>query len=68
MTKTHGIICSNDPMLCIFVRLGMANNLHFGCFPFLRIKSSFSFFSAKTRFFREATTKYMMFNWTKIFL
>jgi hypothetical protein len=31
-------------------------------------KFIFLFSSVKTGFFREATTKYMMFNWTKIFL
>jgi hypothetical protein len=34
------------------VPLGMANNVHFGCFPFLSIKSSFSIFEvSKIGFF-----------------
>jgi hypothetical protein len=42
----HDIVCSNYPKLCICVPLGMANNVQFGCFPFLGIKSSFFIFLA----------------------
>jgi hypothetical protein len=40
--QNHGIICSNDPMLCTCMPLGMENNVYFVRFPFPRIKSSFS--------------------------
>jgi hypothetical protein len=43
--QNHVIVSSNDPILCTCVRLWMTNNVHFGCFPFLRKKSSFSIFS-----------------------
>jgi hypothetical protein len=40
--QNHGMVCSNDPILCKSVRLGMLNIVYFGCLSFLRIKSSFS--------------------------
>jgi hypothetical protein len=49
--QNQGIICSNNPILCTCVALGMANNFHFGCFPFLCIKSSFSIFQVSKGFF-----------------
>jgi hypothetical protein len=42
--QNHGIVCLNNPILRTCVRLGMSNNVHFRCFPFLRIKNSFSIF------------------------
>jgi hypothetical protein len=43
----HGIVCLNDPILCTCVYLAMANNVDFGCFPFLSVKSSFFIFLAQ---------------------
>jgi hypothetical protein len=42
--QNHGIVCTNDIILSKCVQLGMSNKVHFGCFPFLCIKSSFSIF------------------------
>jgi hypothetical protein len=50
--QNHRIVCLNNPILCTCVRHGIANNLHLGCVPFLRIKSSFSIFQvSKLGFF-----------------
>jgi hypothetical protein len=40
----HDIVCSNNPILCTCVQLGMANNIDLGCFNFRGIKSSFFIF------------------------
>jgi hypothetical protein len=40
--QNDGIVCSNDSILCTCVPPGKANNVHFGCFHFLRIKNLFS--------------------------
>jgi hypothetical protein len=37
----HGIVCSNDPILCTCVHLWMENNVDLGCSPFLGKKSPF---------------------------
>jgi hypothetical protein len=42
----HDIVFSNNLRLYTYVPLGMTNNVHFGCFPFLDIKSSFFIFLA----------------------
>jgi hypothetical protein len=39
----HGIVCSNDPILCTCVHIGMANKVHIGSFHFLCIKNQFLF-------------------------
>jgi hypothetical protein len=40
----HGIVCSNDPILCKSVRLGMTNNVAEGSFHFFCTKNSFFIF------------------------
>jgi hypothetical protein len=40
----HGIVCSNDPILCICVHLGMENKVDLGSFNFLCTKNSFFIF------------------------
>jgi hypothetical protein len=40
----HGIVCSNYPILCICVHLGMANKVALGSINFLCIKNSFFIF------------------------
>jgi hypothetical protein len=47
----HGIICSNDPILCKCVHIGMANKVRIGSFHFLCIKINFHFLSVKIGFF-----------------
>jgi hypothetical protein len=39
----HRIVCSNDPILCTCVHIGMANKVHIGIFHFLCIKNQFPF-------------------------
>jgi hypothetical protein len=40
----HGIVYSNDPVLCTCVHLGMVNKVALGSFNFLRTKNSFFIF------------------------
>jgi hypothetical protein len=40
----HSIVCSNDPILCIYVHLGMTNNVDLGSFNFCCTKNSFFIF------------------------
>jgi hypothetical protein len=40
----HGIVCSNDPILCTCVYLGMTNNVDLGSFNFCCTKNSFFIF------------------------
>jgi hypothetical protein len=40
----QGIVCSNDPILCIYVYLGMTNNISLGSFNFRCTKNSFFIF------------------------
>jgi hypothetical protein len=62
----HGIVCSNDPILCKCVRLGMTNNVDEGSFSFyLHKKVIFYFQSATNRCFCEGATKIQFENWTK---
>jgi hypothetical protein len=51
LDQNHGIVSSNNPILCTCMRLGMLNKVHFGCIPFLCIKSSFSIFWVSKRVF-----------------
>jgi hypothetical protein len=62
----HGIVCSNDPILCKSVRLGMTNNVAEGSFQFLCTKKSFFYFlSDANRCFSEGATKIQFENWAK---
>jgi hypothetical protein len=42
--RNHSIVCSNDPILCTCVHLGMTNNIDLWSFNFLCTKSSFFIF------------------------
>jgi hypothetical protein len=53
----HRIVCSNDPILCTCVHIGMANKVYIGSFHLLYIKKIyFHFLSVKIGFFYEGTT------------
>jgi hypothetical protein len=54
--QNHGIVYSNDLIFFKCMPLGMANNIHFGCSPFLLTKSSFSIFWVWKRIFFELVT------------
>jgi hypothetical protein len=43
----HDIVLSNNPILCTYVPLGITNNIHFVCFPFIGIKCLFFIFLAQ---------------------
>jgi hypothetical protein len=45
--QNHGIVCSNDPILCTCVHLGMTNNVDLGSFNFRCTKNSFFIFLAQ---------------------
>ena len=48
----HGIVCSNDLILCTRVHIGMGNNVAQGSFPFLLDeKTVFHFSSARKEVF-----------------
>ena len=47
----HGIVCSNDLILCMRVHIGIPNNVDLGGFHFLCSKESFSIFRAPKRGF-----------------
>jgi hypothetical protein len=48
----HGIVCSNDPILCTCVHIGMVNKVHIGSFHFFKHKKiNFHFLSVKIGFF-----------------
>ena len=50
--QNQGIVCDKVPILCIYVHLGMKNNVVGGSFPFRRTKKPFSIFRVpKTRCF-----------------
>ena len=56
--RNHGIVCSNDPILCTCVHLGMQNNVDVGGLFFLCTKKSiFHFLTSTNVFFCEAPTK-----------
>ena len=40
----HGIVCSNDLILCTRVHLGISNNVAYGTFHFLFTENTFSIF------------------------
>jgi hypothetical protein len=42
----YSIVYRNDPILCTYVPLEMANNVHLECFTIIGIQSSFFIFSA----------------------
>jgi hypothetical protein len=63
----HGIVCSNDPILCTCVHIGMANKVHIGSFHFLCIKKiNFHFLSVKIGFFCEGSTENTLQNYTNL--
>ena len=65
----HGIVCSNDIILCTRVHLGIPNNVANGSFHFLCTENSFSIFRVlEMRFFCEGPTIYLLQNCTKSFL
>jgi len=45
----HGIVCLNEPILCIHIRIYMANNVAEESFQLYRTKKSFSIFSVSKR-------------------
>jgi hypothetical protein len=47
----HNIVCSNEPILCICVHLGMKNNVDLGSFNFRCTKKSFFIFLMQKMFF-----------------
>jgi hypothetical protein len=54
----HGIVCSNDSILCTCVHIGMENKVHIGSFHFLCIKKiNFHFLSVKIGFFVKEVLK-----------
>jgi hypothetical protein len=69
----HDIILWNNLILCTYVHLGMTNNIHFQCFPFLGIKSSFLIFLAQKMVFLWSTyqkyvTKRDLYNFRKYYI
>ena len=65
----HGIVCSNDLILCTSVHLGIPNNVVEGIFHFLCTENSFSIFRVlELSSFCEGPTIYLLQNWTKLFL
>ena len=64
----HGIVCSNDLILCKRMHLGIPNNVDKGSFHFLCTENSFSIFRVpEMSFFYEGPTIYLLQNWTKLF-
>jgi hypothetical protein len=62
----HDIVCSDDPVLCESVRLGMTNNVAEASFHFFFArKSHFSFFECHNQYFCKGATKIQFYNWTK---
>jgi hypothetical protein len=53
----HRIVCSDDPILCTCVHIGMENKVHIGSFHFLCIKNQFPFLSVKIGFFVKKVLK-----------
>ena len=65
----HGIVCSNDLILCTSVHLGITNNVAYGSFQFLCTENSFSIFRVpEMSLFYEGPTIYLLQNCTKSFL
>jgi hypothetical protein len=64
----HGIVCSNDLILCTYVYLGMTNNIDLGSFNFCCTKKSFFIFLVqKLGFFVKCLPKICYKNWTTKF-
>ena len=56
----HGIVCSNDLILCTRVHLGIPNNVDKGSFHCLCMEDFiFHFPSARNEFFSEGPTIYL---------
>jgi hypothetical protein len=53
----HGIVCSNDPILCTCMHIGMENKDHIGSFHFLYIKNQFPFSKCQNWVFCEGSTE-----------
>jgi hypothetical protein len=53
----HGIVCSNDPVLCTCMHIGMENKVHIGSFHFLCIKNQFSFCKYQNWFVCDESTE-----------
>jgi hypothetical protein len=51
----HVIFCSNDPIFCTCVCIGMENKVHIGTFHFLNF--FFHFLSVKIEYFCEGSTE-----------
>jgi hypothetical protein len=64
----HGIVCSNDLILCTYVYLGMTNNFDLGSFNFRCTKKLFFIFLVqKLGFFVKCLPKICYKNWTTKF-
>ena len=64
----HGIVCSNDIILCTRVHIGMANKFSKWSYHFLCTKNIiFHFLGAKNLFFYEEPTKSLLQNCTAPF-
>ena len=64
----HGIVCSNDLILCTRVHLAIPNNVDKGSFHFLCTENSFSIFRVpELSSFCEGPPIYLLQNWTKSF-
>jgi hypothetical protein len=60
-SHNHDIVCSNNPILCPCMHLGMTNNVDLGSSNFRYTKKIiFHFLSIKNGFFCEAFTKNML--------
>jgi hypothetical protein len=53
----HGIVFSNNPILCTCVHIGIANKVHIGSFHFLCIKNQFSFSTCQNWVYCEGSTE-----------
>jgi hypothetical protein len=51
----NGIVCSNDPILCTCVRIGMENKVLVGSSHFVCIKNQFPFSKCQNWFFCEGS-------------
>jgi hypothetical protein len=58
----HRIVCSNDPILCTYVHIGMANKVYIGSFHFLCIKNQFPFSKCQNWVFCEESTENILQN------
>jgi hypothetical protein len=53
----HRIVCSNDPILCTYVNIGMANKVPIESFHFLCIKNQFPFSKCQNWVFCKGSTE-----------